>query len=161
MSAFDRAVDFVLEAEGPHSADPADPGGETVWGISRIANPDMPWPPTKEQAIARYRERYWNAISGDALPWPVSVCVFDCAVNQGVGIAKLLLQREVGVDEDGVFGPMTLNAVDARNADLTAGRYLVRRAVEYGKASAFQYFGRGWLNRIAHLLVFIDAAGKA
>jgi hypothetical protein len=59
--------------------------------------------------IARtYRTRYWAAIRGDDLPWPLSLAVYDAAINSGPGPAIVLLQRAAGVEPDGALGPATL-----------------------------------------------------
>lgn len=40
-----------------------------------------------------YHHDYWNTAGCDRLPWPLSLIVFDTAVNSGVGNAKKLLAR--------------------------------------------------------------------
>jgi hypothetical protein len=71
-SYFIAAVNWLLgpDIEGEHSNDAADKGGDTWYGLARRWNQDMPWPPTRDQAIARYRERYWDACRCDELPVP-------------------------------------------------------------------------------------------
>ena len=41
MAGFDDAVEIVLQNEKGYVNDPADPGGETNWGISRRAYPHL------------------------------------------------------------------------------------------------------------------------
>lgn len=48
---------------------------------------------TREQAAAIYKQDYWDAINGDALPANVQGIVMDAAVNQGVGYAKKLIKE--------------------------------------------------------------------
>ena len=85
---FDRAFDLtVIRFEGgaAYTNDPDDPGGETKYGISKRANPDVDiLNLTKAAAKEIYRHRYWNPIGGDEMPYPWDVIVFDTAVNLGV-----------------------------------------------------------------------------
>lgn len=57
-----------------------------------------------------YRERYWDPIQGDELPWPLSLVVYDSAVNNGPGAAAVVLQRACGVTPDGIIGRQTITA---------------------------------------------------
>jgi Putative secretion activating protein len=66
---------------------------------------------TQMEAKRIYRRDYWEFVSGDALPWPLSYFVFDAAVNQGVAPAIRMLQQALGVEADGIIGPQTLAAV--------------------------------------------------
>lgn len=113
-SIFDRAVGMVLESEGPPSDDPQDPGGETVYGLSRVYHPSIPWPPTQAQAIQLYRHDYWAPIHGDELPVPLALVMFDAAVIPGLSWAIKALQGVLRLESDGVIGPNTLAA--ARHA---------------------------------------------
>lgn len=97
MSDFDRALDFTLKAEGMYVNDPRDPGGETNFGISKRAYPQLDIKNlTREQAADIYRRDYWQRAGCDSLPWPLSACVFDAAVNCGVGRAQLWLAHAGG-----------------------------------------------------------------
>jgi lysozyme family protein len=149
---FERALEFVLSPrhEGTHSTDPADPGGDTWYGISRVANPDMPWPPTKEQAAARYRERYWDACSCDRFPWPVALALFDTAVQHSPSDAIRWLQSALGVNADGVVGPITVKAGWAATREQLAD-VLVYRAIRVAHQPAFWKFAKGWMRRLFDL----------
>ena len=41
MAHFERAIDKTLAWEGGYVNDPKDPGGETKYGISKRAHPDV------------------------------------------------------------------------------------------------------------------------
>ena len=41
MSDFDRAFAAIVGVEGGYVNDPKDPGGETKFGLSHRANPDL------------------------------------------------------------------------------------------------------------------------
>jgi hypothetical protein len=87
---FPAAIVNLKEWEGFASNDPYDPGGETVYGISRHYHPEM-WvdgkPPTWGQAEAFYLA-LWVAGGCDELASPVDWIHFDSCVNPGPGAAK-------------------------------------------------------------------------
>jgi lysozyme family protein len=140
-------VAFVLDVEKEHSDDPNDPGRDTWYGLSRRAHPDLSWPPTREEAVAVYHSDYWTPCQCDSLLGQVAFCLFDAAVNMGVGAATRLLQREVNTTEDGIIGPATLSAIRGRNHDELAAAFMARRAIYYFALDGFVRFGRGWIRR--------------
>lgn len=153
-SDFDRALQFILRPniEGGYVNDPADPGGETKYGISKRA---YPLEDIRNLTTARageiYRRDYWSTVRGDDLSWPVNLILFDCAVNQGLSTAILLLQRcaLLGV-VDGKFGPQTLAAARAMAAADLASALLRARMQRYWAAPATlrERFGLGWACRL-------------
>jgi lysozyme family protein len=149
--SFDRAIPLVLRFEGGYVNDPRDPGGETNYGISKRAYPNLDIRNlTVAQASAIYRRDYWTPLRCDDLPWPLSLAVFDAAVNQGTQPAAVMLQRVLGVAQDGRLGPVTLRAAARAGPDACAN-YLAERAMRYFGTRNFDRFGRGWLRRIFHL----------
>lgn len=72
--------------------DPHDPGGETKYGISKRAYPSEDIQNLSlVRALELYYRDYWPVASG--CEWPLNLCVFDCAVNQGTKKAKDWLQN--------------------------------------------------------------------
>lgn len=160
MSNFDRAFALVVGVEGGYSTDPTDPGnwtggaqgvGElkgTKYGISAKAYPDVDIENlTLDGAKAIYEPDYWNAVHGDDLPMPLAVLVFDCAVNQGQGTARVTLQHALGVAADGVIGPATLTAAE-HSSLWHAARFMSLRALRYTQSPLFARDGEGWFNRL-------------
>nr|WP_067289827.1 glycosyl hydrolase 108 family protein [Marinobacterium profundum] len=152
-SCFDLAVNWLLgpDIEGEHSNDSADKGGDTWYGLARRWNQDMPWPPTREQAIARYRERYWDACRCSELPPRLAAMVFDAAVQHAPRDAIRFLQRTLGVGIDGYIGPQTL--AKAQQADAAAlADFLSYRAKYYTQLclddESQLRFARGWHRRL-------------
>ena len=146
--SFERAVDIILDLEGGYVDDPHDPGGRTNWGISQAAYPDMDIANlTREQAKTLYRQDYWKPCKCDLMPWPWSLFVFDCAVNQGVKTAIRVLQRTLGVKDDGSIGPVTLAAVERAGSD-RALRYMVARLMRYEALAGWDRYGNGWSYRL-------------
>jgi lysozyme family protein len=95
-----------------------------------------------------YKKRYWDAVRGDDLPSGVDLCVFDCAVNAGVGRASRFLQQSVGVVADGAIGPKTLEAVIKMPADELIEKFCNLREAHYKSLSTFATFGKGWMRRL-------------
>src|SRR5690606_34526085 len=86
---FAVAVEVVLRHEGGYVHDPADPGGETNWGISKRSYPHLDIASlTREQAIEIYRRDWWNRHGYDRIKsLDVAVKTFDLAVNMGPAAA--------------------------------------------------------------------------
>lgn len=147
--AFEWAVAIVLEREGGYVNDPKDPGGETKYGISRRAYPALDIAAlTKEDAKVIYRRDYWDACQCDGLPPDVALLVFDCAVNQGVATARILLQEAAAVKVDGAVGPVTLAA--ARKPGV-AREFTALRAWRYEINRNEEVYGKGWFRRLFHV----------
>jgi lysozyme family protein len=123
MSSFDDAFDAVIGVEGGYVNDPADPGGETKYGITKRSYPNLDIANlTLDEAKAIYQRDYWNPLSLDTEPYSVALLLFDAAVNQGVNFAHFLPHDEVGIG--------------------------TARAMHYFANPHFNTFGKGWLNRL-------------
>jgi lysozyme family protein len=151
MSAFERALTFVLAAEGGAAVtnDPADPGGITRWGISQRAHPGVDIANlTRDQAAELYRQHYWLPARCDHFPEAVALVLFDAAVNQGVVPAVRSLQRALGVEDDGVVGSDTISAARERDVAGILVRFAEQRFDRYWMHPQFTRFGRGWTRRL-------------
>lgn len=130
--SFDDAFKRTVGIEGGYSNNPADPGGETMWGITvakarsrGYTGPmaDMPLLAAKDI----YRTDFWLLIHldlVDAVSPAVAAEMFDTAVNCGVGIPVKYLQRALNafnrqakdypdMPVDGLCGTTTANALAA------------------------------------------------
>jgi len=161
---FDIAFDRLLGHEGGYSNNPADPGGETMWGITiavarrhGYTGPmrDMP----RETAKAIYRADYWNLARGDELPAAVAFQVFDASVNHGVNRAIKWLQAAAGTIPDGIIGPQTLAACNGMEPKTLALLFNSARLLFYTDLPTWATFGKGWTRRVAGNLKY--AAGDA
>jgi lysozyme family protein len=162
-AAFDRAVRFVLEREGRWSDDPDDPGGITAYGIIQptldeairlgIVPPETTLHSlTAAQAIDIYRALYWNRVSGDDLPEPIALLMFDMAVNQGQGFAIRTLQKILVVNADGIIGPKTLAAIQEADLQRTLVAICDWRLDAYLVSKGTTKFIRGWTRRLFRVL---------
>lgn len=153
MDAFQRAFELVIGHEGGYVNDPRDPGGETKYGISKRANPDVDVRNlTLAQAQWIYRQRYWLPLHADAMPEAAAIQVFDAAVNHGIKPAVRMLQRALGVPVDGVIGPVTLNAMLSVDDARFVAHFAAERLSYYTDLAGWDTYGRGWTRRVANNL---------
>ena len=152
---FQECIDIVLEHEGGYVNDQFDPGGETKYGISKRAFPNIDIQAiTKQEAIRLYYEYYWVRVKGDQIiSNELALQVFDMAVNAGPGVAIELLQKMLNTKVDGIIGPKTLAAMDSYPS--VAGmieRYKYLRLKYYAvlihKNPPLHRYLMGWINRI-------------
>lgn len=154
---FSTAFEKLLGHEGAYVNHRDDPGGETMWGITkRVAvengyTGDMRQLPV-DSARAIYKSMYWDALQAELLPADIRYIVFDGAVNSGIVQSAKWLQRACGVNDDGVIGPQTIRAANALAADGLKRKILAQRLRHLARLSNWPAFGRGWANRIADLL---------
>ncbi len=155
MSNFARALEVVLHHEGGYVNHPNDPGGETIYGISRRSHPDV-WAkgrPTLEDAKRIYHRDYWLPIKADSLPFPVALMVFDTAVNAGNRRAAILLQRALRVTADGSIGPVTLAAANRADTRMLVNHIAAERIVFNSGLSNWGSFGLGWSRRVVDVAI--------
>lgn len=149
---WDEAFKRVIGFEGDYVNHPSDPGGETKFGISKRAYPDLNIRDlTLEDAKTIYKRDYWDKLRLDELPDNIRYPLFDTAVNSGIGTAVKLLQRACFVMDDGALGPKTIQAANTTK-DLAA-RYAVARLLFLSDLKPFDTFGRGWTRRVAQVLL--------
>lgn len=107
-SNFEKCLVVTLKWEGGYSNHPDDPGGPTMKGIIQreydawrrhhglSIRPVRKIEENEMQAI--YRNEYWDAMACDGLEPGFDLCVFDAAVNSGVGRAKQWLECAGEID---------------------------------------------------------------
>jgi len=146
---FQLALTFSLRWEGgdKYTNDPTDPGGETKYGISKRAYPDVDIKSlTLAEASLLYKRDYWDKLGCDNLEKKLAIAAFDCGVNCGVGRTKSWLaelNEKEGMEEE------------------RKSRWFIQRRIQYYKTivekkPAFQKFLKGWLNRTNDLSKYID-----
>ncbi len=148
---FDQAFDILISHEGGYVNNPADPGMETKFGISKRQYPHLDIKNlTLADARSIYLRDFWARAQCDKLHPDLAFDVFDAAVNSGVGQAIRWLQRAVGVADDGVVGPLTLAQIN-REQDVSAiqARMTGQRLDFMTRLSTWDTFGRGWARRLA------------
>lgn len=167
MTRFDLCLELVLGHEGGFTANKADRGGATNFGVTQAVYDD--WrigqgfgrQPVSgisgDEVRSIYMSRYWLLGKCDLMPAPLDYCHFDGAVQHGVGQAAKFLQRALGVEADGAIGPKTLAAVQEEAAagriDDICSDILDQREEFYERLVARdpsqKAFIKGWHARIA------------
>lgn len=153
--SFDAAFARTIGHEGGYVDHPSDPGGRTKFGISQRAYPSIDVAAlTLDQARAIYHRDYWRAASCDSMPARLGIELFDAAVNHGVRPAVRMMQRALGVADDGVVGPVTISAAQSV-ADVSGllMRFHGHRLRLLADLSTWPAFGRGWARRVARNLI--------
>ena len=161
-----QALKQVLKYEGGYVDHPKDPGGPTNKGVTQAVydswrkSQNLPTQSVRaiadSEVAAIYKNLYWDRISGDNLPAGVDFAVFDYAVNSGVSRAAKTLQSIVGVTQDGVIGPATIEATKT----YVAMSITNRRLAFMQSLSIWSTFGKGWSARIADVKAQIIALVK-
>lgn len=158
----DAALAFTLKWEGGYVNDPDDPGGATNQGITQHTYDQwrvrhrQGFKPVKDigeaEVKAIYDKLYWQEAGCGKLCGRVAIAHFDAAVNVGPSQAIKFLQRASGTRDDGVFGPLTLKAVEAAEEPKLFHRLLEERREFYRnlvkRKPKMGKFLNGWLNRV-------------
>lgn len=146
---FEEAFTKLLGHEGGYVNNPKDPGGETIWGISKRSYPTLHIPSlTQYDAMAIYKRDFWDKCKCDELPEDIRFDVFDGAVNSGNSQSIKWLQRAIGAIDDGVIGPKTIALAQIQIRSLQS-RYNGQRLMFMTNLTTWPEFGAGWARRIA------------
>jgi lysozyme family protein len=152
-------INDILQREGGYVNNPADKGGETAYGISKVANPDA-WkngPPTADEARAIYKKKYVEGPHFDQIQDPqLQAQLVDYGVNSGPSIAIQKLQQILGVPVDGILGPGTIAALSQLHPEDVANHLVALRVKMIGqivsKNPSQVKFLNGWLDRALQFL---------
>lgn len=167
MSGFNEALAFLArdDIEGGLSDRESDLGGRTYRGITHgtydhwrrlhgLPQRDVA-EATDEEIAACYHEFFWVKASCDHWWWPLSLSVFDAAVQHSPRRAIKLLQQASGAAVDGIVGPQTRGKVAIMRRLPLLARLRWHRLVYYGRivqkrpTQAVNIVG--WINRMRKL----------
>lgn len=161
---FHVCFDIVLGHEGGYVDHKNDKGGATNFGVTQKTydnyreSKGLLKQEVKFISLIEAKEIYyvyWLESKCDHIMAPVDLFVFDCAINSGSGRAIKLLQKALELTADGVFGKMTLLALDHVQPKELAKKYLGEREAFYDRLVANdptqQAFIKGWKNRLDKL----------
>lgn len=161
---FLRAIEVVLRHEvgnapnGGYVNDPADPGGETKWGISKRSYPHLDIRNlSREDAYAIYYADWWCRYRiREIEDEQIATKVLDMAVLMGPDDAGRYLQISLnalgaGLKVDGVIGSKTVGAANAADSRLVLPILRALAAMhfynEVARWPASAKFLEGWLKR--------------
>ena len=155
--SFQQIFDRLIGHEGGYVNDPRDPGGETNWGVTKRTAQANGYTGnmktmTRQQAYEIYRRAFWLRYNCEQMPDAVAYQFFDAAVNHGFGNASRMLQRAVGVLDDGIIGKYSLEAINRNPISDTLMVLNGERLNFYTRLKNFDRFGKGWVNRVAQNL---------
>jgi len=157
---FPAALNALLKHEGGYVNHPSDPGGMTNLGVTKRVWEEWVGHEVDEKQMRAltpalvaplYKKKYWDKVCGDELPTGLDLAVFDLAVNSGPGRAAKMLQKVLGVPQDGAIGPQTLlKAVNVDSSKLVAD-YNAERLAFLMALPTWDTFGKGWGRRVAEV----------
>lgn len=179
MAVFDIAFEKTLKLEGGYKLHTVkcDKGGMTFAGISRnswqdwtgwqfIAAGETSGPRIESMVRTFFKAHFWDVIKGDQIGCQgVADAIYDFAVNSGLSPAVKIVQKIVGSNQDGIFGPKTFAKLNAyvtneRAEELFVARYNLLRVFRFkdicladerrknDKIESNLKFICGWINRV-------------
>lgn len=161
MADFKPAVEKILKYEGGYVNDPLDFGGETNFGISKRAYPNLDIKGLdRETAIGFYYRDYWCKFSGDKIVnQAIAEELMDSAVNMGWCRSVKFLQEALNLLTgselliDGLVGPKTIDAVNEYKypgaiVKVLNGLQFKRYCEIIEKDPTQRKFFRSWLARV-------------
>lgn len=159
---FEQAFKLTIEHEGGYQCDPKDTGnwtqgslnsGElkgTKYGISAASYPEEDIKGlTLERAKQIYYRDYWVPNQLGRHSRTVAILWFDGIINHGHRNANKFMQRALGVNHDGIIGPISMASLAKHQySDQLPLLFLSQRLKFYTCLSGFNRFGKGWVRRI-------------
>ncbi|MBX3120370.1 MAG: hypothetical protein KF784_15010 [Fimbriimonadaceae bacterium] len=168
---FQKVLKQILKYEGGYVNDPVDPGGATNMGIIqkvydsyRVSKGLAKQPVkviTKDEVADIYEERYWKTSRAVYLKWPLSLAVFDTAVNFGVGRSNQFVAQALGLTGTTAWNPKASELIHTADPKTVALKIvdlrIAYRHARVAKAPSQKKFLKGWLNRDNDLKKQIEA----
>lgn len=152
---FQAFTDEVIRIEGGYVNDPDDPGGETKYGITKRLAVSLGYTKrmidmTKDEAKELYRLSFWNGSLASNIMSNAAFNIYLLSIHSGNKQAILILQRAVGVKDDGIAGAETMNAISKVSETLLIEALCYRTLDFYvliSEKTRYKYI-RGWRNRL-------------
>lgn len=170
-----RAIEYTLKLEGGLANDPDDLGGLTNKGIThttydsyqreiynKLSEADKKKyihksvkDITDDEVEYIYLHNYWYPAQCDIMTEKIAAIHFDCAVNCGVVTAKKILQRALGIEDDGIIGSITKAQLKSIvSEDEFCRRYLSQRLKYYksiiSRRPSQKKFYNSWYHRLTY-----------
>ena len=160
-----RCIEWVIAREGGYVCHPNDPGGETNYGISKRAHPDLDIANlTAEDAAKVYERDYWQAIEGDRWPEPLALALLDYAVHSGAKRARRELAVLIGLPRDSEIGEIVEAVRTVPDPGVVAVQLVIERAIFLVRRALSvpgqDVFAAGWIRRVVELKRAVEAAPK-
>lgn len=159
---FGACLDDVLLHEGGYTNDRRDPGNwtggkvgvghlkGTKKGIAAASFPHLDIKGLTDGEIADiYRDRYWLPLNGENLRIGDDLVIFDFGVNSGISRSAKYAQAIAGTEQDGIIGPITLDAISEIPSRDFIKAFCAKRLGFVQSLAIWNTFGKGWSRRIA------------
>lgn len=168
---YQRTLANILVSEGGNDNDPEDPGGrtsrgiiQTEWNGWRKTHPGLPsdvWRAPQSQIEAIYRQKYWDALNGDALPAGLDYTVVDYGVNSGIARSGRVLRQVLGLEtRDWHVTQEVLDAIKKRAVTALIRQINQERHDFLHRLHTCPRFCGGWDRRVASVKVIsLNMAG--
>lgn len=159
---FDRCLGIVLRSEGGYSNNSSDPGGATNKGITQKVyntyreSKSLPIQSVKlitdDEVYDIYFNNYWKPSNLEILDDANLILqILDMCINSGVRTSIKILQRLIGVTDDGKIGPKTARAISEYVGDIVTD-FMNKRKLFYTllvrAKPELKIFLKGWTNRV-------------
>ena len=158
MANSKKAIDKVLRHEGGYVCDKDDPGGETIYGITRRYNPAWPgWEIVDEykpdeikdvgnnvflkNAARTFYLNRWVRYKMDSFSQKTAEVFFDTMINMGIKTTVRMVQEtfnrffsgsfEKDLKVDGIIGPKTISAVKSVREQSFVNSFIQMRIERY------------------------------
>lgn len=177
---------FILAAEGGYVNNPADKGGETnkgiTWSVWVSFNGDTTASHNRFIVMMTndwtkiFKTGYWDKCLADQISdQRIANTIADWVWSSGQHYPELHVQKLINtifnkhLAEDGLFGPATIEALNAANPDALYTSLIDRRKQYYKDIVALAQangdhsqdgFLTGWLNRINNLVKYNEQFNK-
>jgi len=166
---FDVAFSNILKTEGGYVDHPNDKGDATKFGITIYTLSDYRGHPvteedvkslTQEEAKRIYKDLYWDRLKLSEVD-NINLCLalFDQGVNRGTRKVTEQIQKILGLKVDGIFGPVTLQAVNAMNPRKLLLFFIFETQKTYVNIAVNDptqlVFLKGWIARTHKLLELV------
>lgn len=156
MSSMREAIRLTIQHEGGFVDNREDHGGATKYGITQhdcdlyLGGADVAGI-SEEQAETVYAQKWWKEPYLDIVEQSICDKLFDMTVVLGISTGVRMLQRALGIEQDGDFGPQTLAAVNEAGVDVLP-TYKEKLSAHFrwivAQDPTQQEFLDGWLNRV-------------
>jgi lysozyme family protein len=167
MAKADILFEFILSCEGGYSNHPNDSGGPTNKGVTlktlQSLNKDIDKDGdvdiedlkllSDQDVYNIFKKEYWDKCSADNIKsQSVANLLVDWAYNSGVRTAIKNIQEMLRIPNDGILGPLTLQAINNVDSKILFNSLKLAREEFYKacvrKAPKNKVFYNGWIRRL-------------
>jgi lysozyme family protein len=157
-STYDFGINRIIHNyEGGYVNHPDDPGGETIYGITKaVARANGYDGPMKEMplrwAYDIYKAKYAKPVWYDSIEAGKDFSILDYGINSGPSRPIRVAQAICRLPQTGKMDPTTVTAINACNPEtfintMNDERLVFMKSLKGG--AMWQTFGKGWGSRVA------------